>query len=473
MNVAAVQPLPTVAARRPSSGRTTTTSTRSRTCCSTDPRLGATPTERYNKVMLGGLRVVHRVRPRRRADRPGRGRRSTLPDTRFTAALAAMDPQQRRRAGDRRRARASTDVAVQPGHDAGPVRPPARLDVQGDRARDRARERLLGEGLDRRHLAVHAEDQGPARCDPANPIRTRNAEGSGGVQSLRSATRELGELRVLPARRRGRAPQGRRDGEASRGHPPAQPANYSLSIGSSDGVSPLDMATVFATFAADGVRHDPIFIKKVEDSDGKVIFENKGEGVRAIDPQIARTVTDVLRGVITNGTGKRAKLYLQVAAGKTGHHRREAQRLVRRLHAAARRRGVDGRPRRVHPDAQRRPARRGLRRHVPGDHLAEVHVDVAGRERRSRSFIPPDQSLWPAGSLRERERSQHRAGRAGPAAHTSTTRPAPFFGVIPGQPPRPPVTPPPTDAAGHDTAGHDSAARRRHEPRSRPVGSPR
>ena len=40
---------------------------------------------------------------------------------------------------------------------------------------------------------------------------------------------------------------------------------FSLSIGSSDGVSPLDMATVFATFAVHGVRHDPIFIKKVED----------------------------------------------------------------------------------------------------------------------------------------------------------------------------------------------------------------
>ena len=164
---------------------------------------------------------------------------------------------------------------------------------------------------------------------------------------------------------------------------PINPANYSLSIGVSDGVSPLDMATVFATFAADGVRHDPVFIKRVEDSSGKVIFEDKGEGVRAIDPQIARTVTDVLRGVITEGTGTRAELDDQVAAGKTGHHRREERRLVRRLHARS------SSPRcgwatRSSADAmnQRRPLQPGLRRHVAGDRLEEVHVARARRPAR-------------------------------------------------------------------------------------------
>ncbi len=91
--------------------------------------------------------------------------------------------------------------------------------------------------------------------------------------------------------------------------------NLSLGIGNT-GHSPLEMATVYSTFAADGIRHDPVFIRRVEDASGRVLYRAPG-GVRKLDPQVARTVTDVLSHV-TEGTGTRARLDDRPMAGKTG-----------------------------------------------------------------------------------------------------------------------------------------------------------
>ncbi len=88
-------------------------------------------------------------------------------------------------------------------------------------------------------------------------------------------------------------------------------------IGSADGFSPLEVATVFSTFAADGIRHDPTFVRRVEDADGRVLYRAPG-GRRELSPQVARTVTSVLSHV-TEGTAPRAKLPDdRPMAGKTG-----------------------------------------------------------------------------------------------------------------------------------------------------------
>ncbi len=81
--------------------------------------------------------------------------------------------------------------------------------------------------------------------------------------------------------------------------------------------TPLEMATVYNTLAADGIRHDPVFIKRIENSDGKVLYKSDPAGVRVISAQTARTVTKMLQGVITGGTGTRADIG-RPAAGKTG-----------------------------------------------------------------------------------------------------------------------------------------------------------
>jgi penicillin-binding protein 1A len=89
--------------------------------------------------------------------------------------------------------------------------------------------------------------------------------------------------------------------------------------GLSHGVSPLEQADGYATLANGGVHHDPTAISKVEFPDGKVDEIESEEGNRALTPGQAYTVTNVLKGVITQGTGAGyTNLPCAEVAGKTG-----------------------------------------------------------------------------------------------------------------------------------------------------------
>jgi penicillin-binding protein 1A len=209
------------------------------------------------------------------------------------------------------------------------------------------------------------------------------------------------------------------------------------------------MATVFSTFAADGIRHDPVFIKKVEDSSGHVIFEDKGEGVRALDPQIARTVTDVLRGVITDGTGTRAELDGHVAAGKTGTTDRKTNawfvgytpQLVAAVWMGNPLSGLDGMS--------------SVGRFSPvfgGTYPALVwksFMSFALSGLPDEPFIPPDQKLWPYGRYVS-ENGRGKTSYSPNRSSTQTTKPLPFFGFPPPSSTAPPATAPPgtTPATG-------------------------
>jgi penicillin-binding protein 1A len=91
--------------------------------------------------------------------------------------------------------------------------------------------------------------------------------------------------------------------------------NYALGV---IDVSPLNMASAYGVFANRGVRVAPTPVLKVIDGDGKVLEDNsKPKGEQVIEQVVADNVTDVLRGVITGGTGTRANIG-RPAAGKTG-----------------------------------------------------------------------------------------------------------------------------------------------------------
>jgi 1A family penicillin-binding protein len=94
---------------------------------------------------------------------------------------------------------------------------------------------------------------------------------------------------------------------------------YSLALGTS-GVSPLEMAAAFATFATGGIRHEPFLIRRVEDSLGRVLEEHIVGGQRTLDAATAYQVVDMMRGVIDEGTGAvvRRLGFSLPAAGKTG-----------------------------------------------------------------------------------------------------------------------------------------------------------
>ncbi len=93
--------------------------------------------------------------------------------------------------------------------------------------------------------------------------------------------------------------------------------DLSLALGSSV-VTPLEMTTAFSTLANLGSRPNPVFITKITDASGNILEENRSVVTPAISPQTAYVMTNLLQGVIENGTGARAKAIGRPAAGKTG-----------------------------------------------------------------------------------------------------------------------------------------------------------
>jgi len=74
------------------------------------------------------------------------------------------------------------------------------------------------------------------------------------------------------------------------------PKNYGLSLTLGGGeVKMIDMATAFSAFANLGIRQDVWAIQKVEDSQGKVLFEKKeDEGPRVLPMGVAYLISHIL-----------------------------------------------------------------------------------------------------------------------------------------------------------------------------------
>lgn len=86
------------------------------------------------------------------------------------------------------------------------------------------------------------------------------------------------------------------------------------------GLTPLEIAAAFGTFANQGIYVEPIGVLRVESHDGTVLAEPRPEQWIAMSEETAFLITDMLRGVIEapGGTGSRAGLGDRPAAGKTG-----------------------------------------------------------------------------------------------------------------------------------------------------------
>ncbi|MBZ0160713.1 MAG: penicillin-binding protein 2 [bacterium] len=93
----------------------------------------------------------------------------------------------------------------------------------------------------------------------------------------------------------------------------------SLSIGQEISVSPLQMLVATSAIANGGIMVRPYVAKSIISADGKVVRENAPIQVRrVISEATARTLTTVLKGVVTEGTGKAAAVEGFDVAGKTG-----------------------------------------------------------------------------------------------------------------------------------------------------------
>lgn len=102
------------------------------------------------------------------------------------------------------------------------------------------------------------------------------------------------------------------------------PRYPSTAIGAAD-VVPIQIATAFTTFATQGIRARPRPILRVEDGDGRVLWETRPDTARALDPLTASVMLDLLRDVVDHGTaygirdpGRGNLSYDVPAGGKTG-----------------------------------------------------------------------------------------------------------------------------------------------------------
>jgi penicillin-binding protein 1A len=93
----------------------------------------------------------------------------------------------------------------------------------------------------------------------------------------------------------------------------------SLALGASE-VTLMSLTAAYGAFAAKGVVRQPILIRRVADSDGKMLYQAQGRSQQAVTPETAFLMSSMLADVVNAGTAVKARQagFTLPAAGKTG-----------------------------------------------------------------------------------------------------------------------------------------------------------
>jgi 1A family penicillin-binding protein len=144
----------------------------------------------------------------------------------------------------------------------------------------------------------------------------RNYDGGfSGAMSIRTA---LAQSRNIPVIKLGKAIGMNKVIETCRTlgiMSPMEPVT-SLPLGAI-GVTPLEMASAYATFANYGWQSPTTVIARITDSSGNVLLDNTPKPQRVLDSWASAAIINVMESVVTSGTGKGAALD-RPSAGKTG-----------------------------------------------------------------------------------------------------------------------------------------------------------
>ena len=88
--------------------------------------------------------------------------------------------------------------------------------------------------------------------------------------------------------------------------------------GFTNGVSPVEMAAACATIENDGKYREPTCIVEIQDADGNAIYQKIVDEKQVYKTNAARWMTNILEGVLTQGTAKGLALSETASAAKTG-----------------------------------------------------------------------------------------------------------------------------------------------------------
>jgi len=131
------------------------------------------------------------------------------------------------------------------------------------------------------------------------------------ARSLNVATVDLADLIGM---------QNVRSAIASFGIPlAAQDVNLSLALGSmTHGVSPARLCAAYCALANGGIQTEPHTIRRITDRRGKIIYEAPGKQERAVSPQTAFLISDMLKTAASEGSAKALSGAGMPIMGKTG-----------------------------------------------------------------------------------------------------------------------------------------------------------
>ena len=118
----------------------------------------------------------------------------------------------------------------------------------------------------------------------------------------------------------------------------------SLGLGSA-AISPLDMASAYATLAAGGIYSEPMAIRKVvlaERNEDKEAGWGRPQRKRVVADWVADEVTKISRRTSTPARHERRRLLQPPRRGQDRHDGQAHRRLVLRLHAEPEHHGLDG-----------------------------------------------------------------------------------------------------------------------------------
>jgi penicillin-binding protein 1A len=296
-----------------------------------DPRLGATREERQNRVFRGGLRIHTTLDPKAQLLATS-SRNEVLAEVAPDGTPTALVPLAPDRVSGAPRNATGAVVSVEPG--TGAVRAMVGgAGFESDKFNVTTQGLRSGGSTFKIFVLMALLENGYLPTDSVNgggpctfrdipgmfpdPYRVENFGNSGGgggtitSQTLRSsncAYVRLGQIVGIE----NVIEQARKMGITT----PLEDA-VSMPLGTKE-VHPIDMAAAVASIAAEGMYNAPYYIDRVEGPDGRVILAHEPDPRRAASVQSARLATQVLEKNVISGTGTRARIPGQHAAGKTG-----------------------------------------------------------------------------------------------------------------------------------------------------------